>query len=122
MDLPRRPQHGDLVLNNIGRTREGRAVVFDWEDFGVCCLPGLDLFTLELSLNGESTTLRRTGGNSDSTLRFVHQASAEMRLDVGDYFALTRIYALAFRYLKRNYGPSVRERLDRVLQHMSRER
>lgn len=120
--LPDLPQHGDLVVNNFGQTASGALVVFDWEDFGASCLPGLDLFTLELSLaGGEAAGLlaarARTG---DRAQRFMREACSAMRLDWADYAALTPIYAIVFRHLKRNYGPGVRERFDRVLLEFSR--
>lgn len=114
--MPSRPQHGDLVLNNIGQTPDGAAVVFDWEDFGACCLPGLDLFTLELSLAGDAALLLAgRQRRSDPTRHFVRHACEAMQLDFSDYSNLTPVYALVFRYLKRNYGPGVRERMDRLL-------
>lgn len=114
--LPDLPQHGDLVLNNIGQTAAGRAVVFDWEDFGACCLPGLDLFTLEFALAGNAATLLgRRSGVPDAGQRFVQEACAALALERADYHALTAVYALAFRYLKRNYGPGVRARIDDLL-------
>ena len=121
--LPNVPQHGDLVLNNIGQTRDGAAVVFDWEDFGASCLPGLDLFTLELSLAG--TAERLFSGRErrvDATQQFVRDACQAMQLDFSDYCTLTTVYALVFRHLKRNYGPGVRERMDRLLQDLDQQR
>lgn len=114
--LPELPQHGDLVLNNVGQTEDGAVVIFDWEDFGASCLPGLDLFTLELSLAGDAAQLLAgRAKRSNPTQRFVRNACEAMRIDFDDYRQLTPIYALIFRYLKRNYGPGVRERIDRVL-------
>lgn len=40
--LPHVRQHSDFADNNLGVTRES-IVIFDWEDFGVSTLPGLDL-------------------------------------------------------------------------------
>ena len=48
--LPPLPQHGDLVLNNLGLRPDRGLVVFDWEDYAATSLPGLDLFTLENSI------------------------------------------------------------------------
>jgi hypothetical protein len=120
--LPDLPQHGDLVVNNFGQTASGALVIFDWEDFGASCLPGLDLFTLELSLAGGDAArlLAARMRADDPTQRFQRAACSAMRLDWADYAALTPIYALVFRHLKRNYGPGVRERFDRVLLELSR--
>jgi hypothetical protein len=120
--LPDVPQHGDLVLNNIGETRHGGAVVFDWEDFGASCLPGLDLFTLELSLAGDAARLASGRERStDRTQRFVRSACEALQLDFGEYTALTSLYGLVFRHLKRNYGPGVRKRMDRLLTDLERQ-
>lgn len=122
-ELPDMPQHGDLVLNNIGLAPGGSAVVFDWEDFGASCLPGLDLFTLELSLAGDAARLYAGRESPSSPVQqFVRHACQAMLLDHGDYSTLTTVYALVFRHLKRNYGPGVRERMDRLLQDLDQQR
>jgi hypothetical protein len=121
--LPDVPQHGDLVPNNIGQTDAGRAVVFDWEDFSACCLPGLDLFTLEFALAGNAAALLgRRSGAPDAGQRFVQEACTALGIDLADYHALTPVYALAFRYLKRNYGPGVRARVDELLTDLAAAR
>lgn len=120
--LPNMPQHGDLMFNNIGQTSDGSAVVFDWEDFGASCLPGLDLFTLELSLAGNAGQRFERERRAGPTQHFVREACRTMRLDLSDYHELTLIYALVFRYLKRNYGPAVRERMDRLLLDLDQQR
>ena len=95
-------------------------MIFDWEDFGAVSLPGLDLFTLELSLAGGARHLldHRAQRHSGST-RLVARACAAMQLDGADYGRLTPVYALVFRYLKRNYGPAVREQMDGLLQDLA---
>ncbi len=114
--LPALAQHGDFVLNNLGRTKRGDLVIFDWEDFGSVCLPGLDLFTLELSLAGGADLFLAARARQSVGLRgLLAQACAAVGLDLADYWALTPIYALVFRYLKRNYGPDVRQQMDRLL-------
>lgn len=121
--LPNVPQHGDLVLNNIGQTQDGAAIVFDWEDFGASCLPGLDLFTLELSLAGSAERLfSGRERRANATQQFVRDACEAMQLDFSDYSTLTTVYALVFRYLKRNYGPGVREHMDRLLIDLDQQR
>lgn len=120
--LPDMPQHSDLVLNNMGQTRQGTALLIDWEDFGASCLPGLDLFTLELSLAGDATRLLAARQSPAYALQgLVRDACAAMRLDEHDYRRLAPIHALVFRYLKRNYGPGVRDRFDRVLAELGQQ-
>ena len=122
-ELPDMPQHSDLMLNNIGQSPSGAAVVFDWEDFGASGLPGLDLFTLELSLAGDAANLiRGRERHTNPIQQFVRGACQAMQLDFSDYTALTPLYALVFRYLKRNYGPGVRERMDKLLQDLDQQR
>lgn len=113
---PDHPQHADLVINNLGRAADGSTVLVDWEDFGSCCLPGLDLFTLELSLAGGPEGLLAHRSQPGSGLSaFVTQACRGLQLPRAEFEALTPMHALAFRYLKRNYGPDVRERMDQLL-------
>lgn len=119
--LPEMPQHGDLVLNNVGVCDLQRIVLFDWEDFGVSSLPGLDLFTFELSLADDPAKLldmRRT--ETVAVHRHKLAACRAIGLELADFHALTPVYALVFRYLKRNYGPWVRERMDRLLLSLDR--
>lgn len=113
---PDHPQHADLVINNLGRAADGTTVLVDWEDFGSCCLPGLDLFTLELSLAGGPEGLLAHRSQPRSALSvFVTQACHALQLPQAEFEALTPVHALAFRYLKRNYGPDARERMDQLL-------
>lgn len=117
-ELPAAPQHGDFALTNLGVTRSG-LVLFDWEDYGLFELPGLDLFTLLLSIawaNGCEVT---------DTLRpkhplngFVTIACSAMGLSLAQFGALMPIYTLTFRYLKRNYGAGVRAHLDRLIDRL----
>jgi hypothetical protein len=121
--LPELPQHGDLVLNNIGQLSGGRVILFDWEDFGASCLPGLDLFTLELTLAGDAMRLAQGRTNpADPMQRFVAQACRLIGIEPAQYVQLTPVYALVFRYLKRNYGPGVRERMDALLTDLAQQR
>jgi hypothetical protein len=116
------PQHGDLMLNNLGLRPDRSLVVFDWEDLGAVCLPGLDLFTLELSLAGSVAGLLRSRRKGSSALQsFVRDACAAQALSADEYHTMTPIFALAFRYLKRNYGPGVRDRMDELLASLAQE-
>ena len=47
--------------------------------------------------------------------QLVARACRALQMERGDYEALTPLYALVFRYLKRNYGPGVRQHMDRLL-------
>jgi hypothetical protein len=111
---PAMPQHGDLVMNNLGLERDGRLVLFDWEDFGALDLPGLDLFTAEYSFSAETAS---DAGRPDRprAVPDVARCCRALGIDCLRYQQLRPAYALAFRYIKRNYGPEVQARLDRLI-------
>ncbi|MBK9135274.1 MAG: hypothetical protein IPM15_13305 [Betaproteobacteria bacterium] len=120
--LPDIPQHGDFVLNNIGRRIPSGVAIFDWEDFGESALPGLDLFTFEISLAEQPVEmLRHRQREADTLTQLKQRACRSLGLTLAEYHALTPIYALVFRYLKRTYGPGVRERMDRLLLTLSQQ-
>lgn len=111
--LPEVPQHGDLVLNNLGVRSAHRLVVFDWEDYGAVSLAGLDLFTLETSLGNDlDRPSTRSGTSGVQEVLDTDRLCRALGLDRGLYERLKPAYALVFRYLKRNYGPDVRSRFD----------
>ena len=112
-DLPNLPQHGDFVVNNLGLGAAG-LVVFDWEDFGHLNLPGLDLYTLLMSVGW-----RLPGSPTPALMRhlapWLDSACAVLGLDRVEFDALVPLYLLSFRYLKRKYGEVVRARMDDLL-------
>jgi hypothetical protein len=110
--LPRLPQHGDFVTNNLGLRPDGTLVVYDWEDLGAVHLPGLDIFTLEMSLRATSSA------TEDEAARWIDRDGLCQALGLapGLYRELRLGYALTFRYLKRNYSPEVRARVDRMVE------
>jgi hypothetical protein len=116
-NLPVARQHGDLVMNNLGLRPSGSLVVFDWEDFGEIGLPGLDLFTLEYSFEHEASRARAAGQRSHPDRYLDLEACCDAQhLSVAGYRGLRVAHALAFLYLKRNYGPEIQGRLrDHIL-------
>lgn len=56
MELPVRAQHGDFSVNNLG-VREGRLVIFDWENFGISFTYGLDFSVFVASAMGHDAEL-----------------------------------------------------------------
>jgi hypothetical protein len=117
MELPPRAQHGDFVLNNLGLGEEGRLVVFDWEDFGATDLLGLDLFTLEFSfMAGTGRPFPPSGPSSTLASLDVPSWCSLIGLDEATYRHLAPAHGLVFRYLKRNYGPEIQQRLDGLLE------
>jgi hypothetical protein len=114
-------QHCDFVPNNLGVTASG-LVIFDWEDYGKICLPGLDLCTLvltcfdvdvdALSLDGGLVVTERCAG-------FVIPACAALRMDVSLFWRLVPLYMLVFLYLKSTYASDVRNRIDALLRRVA---
>ena len=106
-------QHGDLVLNNLGLRPDKRLVVFDWEDYGAVELPGLDLFTLENSID------RDLGAHAARQTLDLACLCGALGLPLQRYESLRLGYALTFRFLKRNYNQEVRSRLDAVIDRLA---
>lgn len=107
------PQHGDLVMNNLGVKKNGGLAIFDWEDFGSIWLPGLDLFTLEYSFAQEDAWARQRGSPAGTpTALDIRAMVGAMGLSIEQMDNLRLPCALAFRYIKRNYGPDIQSRLD----------
>ena len=118
--LPPLPQHGDLVLNNLGLRPDRGLVVFDWEDYGAVNLPGLDLFTLENSIRQDVDPRLVSGPSPVSKHGLdVGKLAAALGLSQQMYEELKLSYALVFRYLKRNYNAEVRARLDELIHGMA---
>lgn len=117
------PQHGDLVLNNLGLRPDRELVVFDWEDYGAVHLPGLDLFTLEDSIHQDlaQRSPYRSAQVSSQALDIGRLCDA-LGLPRELYADLRLSYALVFRYLKRNYNAEVRARLDLLIDGMATSR
>lgn len=119
-ELPATHQHGDLVVNNLGLGPARELIVFDWEDFGVVALPGLDLFTLEQAFEHEAELAAAKGQRSTpQRMLDVPGCCAAMGLPPGLYDELRLVYALIFRYIKRGYGPEIQVRLERLIQRLA---
>ena len=114
------PQHGDFVINNLGWS-EGALVVFDWEDYRKVGLPGLDIFTLVLSLLAQDdiAALRALadvhGRHEGRVEEFVRRACEVQDIAPALFRGLVPLYLLVFLYLKRNYGVQIQERIARTL-------
>lgn len=118
--LPPIPQHGDLVLNNLGLRPDRELVVFDWEDYDAVALPGLDLFTLDYSIRQDLNPRLVSELSTVSTRALdIGRLAAALGLSRQLYEELKLSYALVFRYLKRNYNAEVRARLDELILGMA---
>jgi hypothetical protein len=119
-ELPACPQHGDLVINNLGVRGDGRLVIFDWEDFGAVRIPGLDLFTVDHSLRQEARASASLGKRCHVDALFDLAACREaLGFDEATWHALQLPCALAFRFIKRLYGPQVQEQLDELIRSLA---
>jgi hypothetical protein len=117
--MPVHLQHGDFVMNNLGRAKR-RLVVFDWEDHGQVGLPGFDLGTFTLSLlvfdSGSMRALIYPAARRASPVdAFLDAACREQALDPAVFRRLLPAYLLVFLYLKRKYGQGVQDRIAGVL-------
>ncbi len=103
--LPHVSQHGDLVLNNFGRAKQGM-IIFDWEDFGRVTLPGLDVALMICScLRHDMAWIERlfeTGQPRHMGEILAHFCAGE--IDRGLFRRLLPIYYGAFQDLKRSLG------------------
>ena len=96
--LPRIKQHGDFTLNNMGLGDRG-LVIFDWEEFGKECLPGLDLCMLiASSLAFEPERVARFFEDSESSpLRQVVQRFCQTyEIEVAVFRGLVPLYLATF--------------------------
>jgi hypothetical protein len=114
--LPALPQHGDLVINNLGLRPGRELVIFDWEDYGAVNLPGLDLFTLENSVHQDLARRSRYRSSQMSIPALdIGRLCDALGLSQDLYRELRLGHALVFRYLKRNYSSEVRAGLDLLI-------
>ena len=117
------PQHGDFVFNNLVWSH-GKLVIFDWEDYRKVFLPGLDIWTLVMSmLEQEIDALRAVvepGEQPDAQMEsFLEQACTLQGLNLVQFRGLVPLYLLVFLHLKRNYGIEVQERISNILMQLA---
>ncbi|MDS4013666.1 MAG: hypothetical protein RKP46_04835 [Candidatus Accumulibacter sp.] len=117
-DIPAISQHGNLVLNNLARAGD-RLLIFDWKDYGVTALAGLDICLFALSMAGMdaagAAAIQRKENPAGQLWAFAREACATSELPYDTFRALVPVYLLAFRYLKRNCSEEIRARLDTML-------
>lgn len=108
--LPRQPQHGDLWSGNMALVPGRGCVVFDWEDYGKCELPGFDLYSLVVTYLGDFDTSKST---FSETVRACFQGMPPHTvLEPAVFFELTPLYLLVFKWLKQAYGPAAHRGVD----------
>jgi aminoglycoside phosphotransferase (APT) family kinase protein len=116
--LPRVYQHGDLSLNNIG-VADGELIFFDWEDFGLVDVPGLDLAIVLLSLHDfDAVALMRQLSTQSLEQRLMQSGSARLGMAVQTFLLLFPAYLSLFASMKamRGYDAEVSARAYSALQ------
>lgn len=114
-------QHGDLALNNISLSATGDITIFDWEDYGVTSMPGLDAFTMLRSI-GQALEATRRGGllkgwsfPSGMQRTFLTRACDAIGMDVDAFLSCRIGYSFLFRFLKTTYSRALQEKLEHQL-------
>ena len=109
------PQHGDFVMNNIGLNTSG-LVLFDWEDFGRIQLPGIDLYSLLMSIGlGRVRRIQDCGGNDSKFPNFIKKLCLAMHLTEQAFEALIPFYLLTLLYVRREFGQTALKRIESLL-------
>ncbi len=115
------PQHGDFVLNNLG-VADGNLAVFDWEDYGATGLVGFDICMLCMSLGGmcaeTAIALHQSESPAGKRWAIAERACAASGLPYTVFRRGVPTYLIIFRYLKRNYGSAIRQKIDDILKQL----
>lgn len=112
--LPKQPQHGDLWSGNIALALGGlRCVVFDWEDYGKCELPGFDLYSLVVTALGDFDSSMTSF--SEAVTACYRALPSYTALEPAVFFELLPLYLLLFKWLKLGYGPTAHLGVDAEL-------
>lgn len=106
--LPSIPQHGDLAINNIGKSRQG-IIVFDWEDYGQITVPGFDLCVLLFS--GTRFQMKELKGIINGIYKeksreayFLKEVVARLNVDHALINDFLMIHLILFHGLKHSLG------------------
>ncbi len=125
--LPAIPQHGDLAINNIGKTDAG-LVVFDWEDYGQINIPGFDLCVMLVSGCGfdENKLLSIMDdiySGDEGHCHILTPVVNTLRIDQQHFTDLISIHLILFHKIKYDlgYGPEVIENCQSLLQALHTE-
>ncbi|MCF6216338.1 MAG: aminoglycoside phosphotransferase family protein [Emcibacter sp.] len=126
--LPAIPQHGDLAINNIGKTDNG-LVIFDWEDYGYVTIPGFDLCVLLVS-GCQFNKYKLTGiindiySGDEGHCHILTPVVNTLRIDQQHFTDLVSIHLILFHKLKYDlgYGHDVIENCQSLLQALHTER
>jgi len=112
--LPFIAQHGDFTVNNLALSK-GRLVIFDWEDFGSVCLPGLDLCTA-IASDARLDALRLGAVTRGAYARLVDNSCPPLGLTPKLFLRLIPLYLTVFLDLKRGYAETIRHSIRQLIQ------
>ncbi len=103
-------QHGDFVCCNMAMSKKN-LVIFDWEDFGKICVPGLDVWTFVVDALSDFTPERFSALNNfkdypPDFVALLRAFSREYGLQARDFLRFMPLYMLLFLHLKIQYGYS----------------
>lgn len=102
--LPRISQHGDFAINNLGVAGD-HLVFFDWEDFGLADLPGLDLAVLLLSVHDfDLWRLRSRLRSASFESHLAHRLCERLHVPDDRFEQLLPAFLALFVELKRGGG------------------
>ena len=115
-------QHGDFAENNLACSGD-RLVIFDWEDYGVYHMAGLDICSFCFSVAPHASTLRglmQPGSAGKHPLHeFVQRACTASGLDPDFFRRLIPLYVLMLLYSRRNYGQALQDRMAAILPELT---
>ncbi len=120
--LPIKPQHGDFTINNLG-VRNGKMVVFDWENFGFFYTFGLDFTTfISSALNHDPNQIVQfLKGKSSKQTEFLRISLIKNSfLNKIELELLFKICYTLFYIMKKKlgYGEEIINKVDRTLTYI----
>lgn len=125
LTMPAIPQHGDLAINNVGKTERG-IIIFDWEDYGIIDIPGFDLCIMLCSscdfkkdkLLAIIDGIYQDAENSD---HFLAPIVAGLHAGQARFINLIMIHLILFHDIKckLNYGEGVIGNIRRLLDELT---
>ena len=115
------PQHGDLAINNIGKSKQG-IIVFDWEDYGHITVPGFDLCVLLFSgtrfqMNDLKGIIDKIYDLKGRKPHFLKEVVAQLNVEQDTINDFLMIHLILFHGLKHSlgYGDEVIQNCQRLM-------
>lgn len=124
-NMPFIPQHGDLAINNVGKTDTG-IIVFDWEDYGLINIPGFDLCVMLLSgcrFNNEQLNriVHDIYQDTEGKDHFFMPVLTKLNIQKTQIIDFLMVHLILFHDLKCNlgYGEEVIHNIRRLLHELT---